>query len=201
MHFGYRARRLLMAAAALAGLCGCATITTGADQSITVVTDPDGAKCRLDRKGQSLAVVNPTPGTVQIDKSKDAITITCSKESFKHTVGSLGSEFQGMTFGNVIFGGIIGVAVDAGSGAMNEYPSEITIVLIPESFPTLAQRDAFFDAAVARSRARTAEGIRKARANCSNSDGCPGLVDLVQKSGDAEVLELESERVSAKVGS
>ena len=42
-----------------------------------------------------------------------------------------------MTFGNILFGGIIGVAVDASSGAMNEYPSSVTVRLIPEETPDL----------------------------------------------------------------
>src|SRR3546814_10177833 len=82
----------------------------------------------------TLAVVNPTPGTVQIEKSKDTITVRCKKEGFFETAETLDSEVQGMTFGNILFGGIIGVAVDASSGAMNQYPSSVTIALVPESF-------------------------------------------------------------------
>lgn len=186
--------------AALA-MSGCATITTGADQSITVVTDPAGANCQLDREGAAVAVISPTPGTVQVDKSKDAITIKCRKEGFQETAGALSSEFQGMTFGNIIFGGIIGVAVDAGSGAMNEYPSQISIVMIPEAFPSLAERDSFFDAAVNRSRARTAQAIADAINQCGSDDGCESNVKRLQAIGDAEVSSLETKRVIAQYGS
>src|SRR3546814_17704285 len=90
----------------------------------------------------TLAVVNPTPGTVQIEKSKDTITVRCKKEGFFETAETLDSEVQGMTFGNILFGGIIGVAVDASSGAMNQYPSSVTIALVPESFTSTKRSEA-----------------------------------------------------------
>src|SRR3546814_7416283 len=103
----------------------------------------------------TLAVVNPTPGTVQIEKSKDTITVRCKKEGFFETAETLDSEVQGMTFGNILFGGIIGVAVDASSGAMNQYPSSVTIALVPESFTSTTARDVFFDSASAQDRKST----------------------------------------------
>lgn len=59
--------------AVLSTLAACASIVEGTDQSVTINTDPTGAKCELVRGGQTVAVVNPTPGTVQVDKSKDHI--------------------------------------------------------------------------------------------------------------------------------
>lgn len=194
-------RQLKLGLVVMAGIVvsGCATITTGSNQSITVLTDPSGAECRLDRKGSAVAIINPTPGTVQVDKSKDTIAIRCRKEGFQDTAGTLSSEFQGMTFGNIIFGGIIGVAVDAGSGALNEYPSQVSIVLIPETFRSLTDRDAFFDAAVSRSKARTAKAIADARTQCSNDDGCESNVKRLQAIGDAEVASLNVQRVTARI--
>jgi hypothetical protein len=118
-----------LCSAALLLLCGCATITEGSDQSVTVMTDPSGAQCELRREGSIIGVVNPTPGTVQIDKDKDTITISCELEGYERGMGTLDSEFEGMTAGNLLFGGIIGVGVDAASGAMHEYPSTFTLIL------------------------------------------------------------------------
>lgn len=112
-------------------LSACATIVEGTDQTVTIITDPAGAECKLERDGVALAVVNPTPNTVQVDKSRKAITVYCQKDGFEDAAATLSSDFQGMTVGNVIFGGIVGVGVDAASGAMNEYPESITIRLEP----------------------------------------------------------------------
>lgn len=118
-----------LSSVALLLLCGCATITQGSDQSLTVMTHPSGAECELRREGSIIGVVNPTPGTVQIDKDKDTITVSCELDGYERGVGTVESDFEGMTAGNLLFGGIIGVGVDAASGAMHEYPSTFTLIL------------------------------------------------------------------------
>lgn len=190
---------LAVAATAALALGGCATITKGSSQSVTVLTDPTGAECRFDRAGQSLAIVNPTPGTVQIDKSKDAITIRCKKDGYMETAGTLDSEFQGMTFGNILFGGIIGVAVDAGSGAMNQYPSSLTLNLVPESFPSADARDRYFDTVALRSRTETSQAIQKTKETCLDDDGCPSNVAKIRAAGDLQVARIESQRMQAQI--
>jgi hypothetical protein len=120
---------------------GCATIVKGKSQNITVDTKPQGAVCTLTRDGNTIAVINPTPQTIQINKDKDVITVICKKDGYLETSGDVTSKFQAMTFGNVIFGGIIGVGVDAGSGAMNEYPPMVTFTLIPAVFENADEKD------------------------------------------------------------
>ena len=89
--------------------------------------------------------MNPTPGTVTVDKSKDAVAVSCNKAGYLESAGTIGSEFQAMTFGNILFGGLVGVAIDAGSGAMSQYEPSITLTLIPAEFTSDAERDAFFN--------------------------------------------------------
>src|SRR4051812_10109461 len=119
---------------------GCASIVEGTDQSVTVQTSPSGASCELKRDGTVIGVVNPTPGTITVDKSKNDIAVICKKDGYQDGSGAFSSEFQGMTFGNLLFGGIIGVAVDASSGAMHEYPASVTVVMAPNSFANSAER-------------------------------------------------------------
>jgi hypothetical protein len=42
-----------------------------------------------------------------------------------------------MAAGNVVFGGLIGLGVDAASGAMNKYPDVVTVAMTPD--PTCAR--------------------------------------------------------------
>ena len=49
-------------------LSGCATITKSSTQSVTINTRPSGAECHLNREGALIAVVNPTPGTISVEK-------------------------------------------------------------------------------------------------------------------------------------
>ena len=192
-----------LAGLALAGLTlsACATITKGSDQTVTIQTDPAGAECRLERDGMTIAIVNPTPGSVQIDKSKHAVVVKCSAAGHQDTFATMASEFQGMTVGNVVFGGLIGLAIDASSGAMNQYPSEITLLLVPESFPTEEKKDAFFQSAIDRAQARTDDAVAKIKSACKDDDGCKREVDLAKTAGATEISQLKSQWATAKVDS
>lgn len=122
-------RLALLGAAAL--LSACASITKGTDQNVVVNTSPQGARCELMRDGSILTIVDPTPGTINISKSSEDIQIKCSKDGFQTAQYVLESEAEAMTAGNVIFGGVIGLAVDAGTGAINKYDANITVVMQP----------------------------------------------------------------------
>jgi hypothetical protein len=115
--------------AAAVGLSGCASITKGTDQDVAVNTNPQGARCELVREGAPIAVVDPTPATVNVDKDKDDIQITCALEGYEEARYVLDSEAEAMTAGNVLFGGVIGLAIDAGTGAMNRYDSNVTVIM------------------------------------------------------------------------
>lgn len=127
--------RTCMIALAMVGvsLGGCAAVTKGTSQKLTVNTVPQGADCILSRDGATIGKVAPTPGTVEISKSRHDIDIRCSKAGYPDGGGKLTSELEAMTFGNILVGGLVGVAVDAGTGAMNKYQPTITVPLDPNA--------------------------------------------------------------------
>lgn len=122
-------RIAIMVVAAGVLLSGCATITKGTSQDIAINTDPQGARCEVQREGAVIAVADPTPETVNIDKSSKDIHFACSLEDHREARYVLTSETEAMTVGNVLFGGVIGLAVDAGTGAMNKYRPNVTVVM------------------------------------------------------------------------
>ncbi len=180
---------------------GCATIVKGSDQTVTVLTDPAGATCRLERDGTTIGVVNPTPGSVNIDKSKDQITIYCEKDGFEQSAGVLSSKFQGMTFGNILFGGLIGVAIDAGTGAMNEYPDSLNVILIPTSFASIEERDAFYDRIRADTKRLAADAAAKVQETCAPdaATGCARQVKAIEADRDAKFADFEMKQQRAIV--
>jgi hypothetical protein len=123
----------------LLALPGCATIVHGTSQNLTVTTNPPGASCRLERDGEVLAVVNPTPATVRVNKGRSDITATCTRDGHDPTTHNHRSEFGAATFANVIAGGLIGVAVDAASGANSHYPPEFVMNLQVTGGPPVVQ--------------------------------------------------------------
>lgn len=84
----------------------------------------NGAMCQL----QSPAVGTRT---VQTPKSKHNVAVTCQAQCYAKGVGTLASHTEMMTAGNVLFGGIIGLGVDAASGAMNKYDPGVEVVMTP----------------------------------------------------------------------
>jgi len=82
-----------------------------------------------------------TPGTATVHRAYNDLNITCKKEGIDPGVAAIKSTTKGMAFGNLLFGGLIGVAVDTGSGAAYDYPSLITInmgIATTHSPPTTA---------------------------------------------------------------
>jgi hypothetical protein len=138
-------RFALLALMASSLLGGCATLTTSSSQTVTLTTEPPGAACTFKREGQVIGIINPTPGSLSVTKSHSDIDVTCTKEGYVDAVGRVGSKFQAMTFGNILFGGIIGIAVDAVSGATAEYEANVAIRLTPAEFPSIEARDSFFE--------------------------------------------------------
>lgn len=127
---------LLAAYSLLAG--GCATITSGTSQIIAVETEKDnlpvaGANCRVVT---SKGVWNlMTPATFEISKSSDDAKISCEKSGEPKGEAVAKSGFKSNTVGNVLIGGIIGIGVDAMTGAMWAYPTRWLIKLgVPDQY-------------------------------------------------------------------
>lgn len=196
-----RAVRPLLAVAVLMGMSACSSIVEGTTQTVTVITDPPGATCNLTRGGAIVAVANPTPASVMVEKSKDNISIACTKAEHLDGAGALASEFEGMTFGNILFGGIIGVAVDSASGAMNKYPASVTIVMPPEKFNDTASRDAFFSRQIARANSEASNALLDIAKNCNpNERDCAALKKAVEESRDRQIEEFERQRDTTVIG-
>ena len=105
-------------------LTSCASIVEGDDQVVSIETPScPGASCKLVNN-QGTFYVSKTPGTVSINKSSSDLSIECTKGDVTQIISSESST-EGMTFGNIIFGGLIGVIVDASTGAAYEYDALI----------------------------------------------------------------------------
>src|SRR5262249_16753969 len=77
--------------------------------------------------------VNPTPGAVTVQRTRDDITVSCTRDGYQTGTFVNKSGLEGATFGNIILGGLIGVAIDAASGANNKYDATMRVNLAPAS--------------------------------------------------------------------
>ena len=184
----------------LLALGACATIVEGDNQTVTIISDPASATCTLTRGGTAVGVVNPTPGSVVLEKSKDDVSVACKKEGHYDGAAALSSSFQNMTLGNILLGGLIGAAVDSATGAMHEYPPSVTVFLTPHAFPSAKARDGFFDRRRAQIEADARAAVARVRKNCvPDQQDCDALATAVNDKRDADLRALERQREAAKV--
>lgn len=85
----------------------------------------NGANCKLNNDKGTWYIQSPGSATVQ--RSYNDLNVRCEKDPLLPGLTTVKSSTKGMAFGNIIFGGFIGAAVDAGSGAAYDYPSLITV--------------------------------------------------------------------------
>ena len=112
-------------------LSACSTITIGTTQAVAINTPGvEKAECELKSEGIGVKSVT-TPATIVLDKSQHNVEVTCRKKCFTEGKGVIASHTDEMTAGNLIVGGVVGLAVDAGSGAMNQYEPQIQVSMTP----------------------------------------------------------------------
>jgi hypothetical protein len=67
-----------------------------------------------------------TPGTIMLTKGSASLPVRCTKACYQEGVGVLASGLEVMSAGNLIVGGVVGIGIDAASGAMHKYPDQIS---------------------------------------------------------------------------
>jgi hypothetical protein len=127
-------RNALVFCLTIAALSGCASITGSKNQPITVTAVCEnamvqGASCTItNEKGVSYI---STPGTVMVQKSTSDLTISCTKATAIANPIVVKSSSNASIWGNILLGGPIGAAVDAGTGAGFDYPPSANVIFNP----------------------------------------------------------------------
>ena len=109
---------------------GCATVTRGTTDQLQFASEPEGATVRT-----SLGHSCVTPCTLQMGR-KDEFVATFSKPGYQSQqvpvstrIASAGA--AGFA-GNILIGGIVGMGVDAATGATYEhYPNPVSVSMKP----------------------------------------------------------------------
>lgn len=125
--------RLLLAAAIVLPCLGCASVTRGTTENISVSTTPAGATA--DISGLEIPTACVTPCVVVAKRNAD-ITVTINKEGYEPQIIPLTKEIPGSGAagfaGNILAGGLIGMGVDAATGAAQDHkPNPVIVTLQP----------------------------------------------------------------------
>lgn len=107
---------------------GCATITRGTKEVLVIESEPSGANVTT-----STGLAGKTPATFKVSR-KGGFVVTIEKPGYETVTVQVSSQVAGGgaagMAGNIVLGGLIGAAVDAGSGAMLQLkPNPITVKL------------------------------------------------------------------------
>jgi len=136
------ARLSFNAAAVMCALLssGCASVTTGKEQSLKFETDPAGADCTLKQQNIEIAKFQ-TPKTIVVKRAKSPIMMTCVKPGFHQERALIADTTSSAVWGNLIVGGIVGVMADQASGAAFRYydPPKFNLVPASEKSPEASQ--------------------------------------------------------------
>ena len=140
--------KLALISACALSFAGCASVTSGTDQQISVSTPgANGANCSLTSPDGTYNV-RSTPGSVTVSKSKHDIAVLCKKSGYENGATTISSNFQALTLGNILIGGVIGIGIDAASGAMNKYPESVSVTMKKETAPSAPVSSSSSDSSV-----------------------------------------------------
>lgn len=125
-----RSWRMAAAAGMAVALSGCATVIKGSTQTVSVSSPPvRGARCVLFNSEGNWDLL--TPGAVTVTRSRDDMSVVCTKRGFKDSTKLVSSHFNFVTMGNLVAGGTAGFIIDATDGADDSYPEEIEVPMEP----------------------------------------------------------------------
>ena len=101
-----------LGSAALLLASACATIIHGSKQDVSFLSTPSNARVVVDGVARG-----NTPIVVSLSR-KDAHVVHLELEGYQPYETTLTHKVSGWVWGNLVFGGLIGLVVDASSGGM-----------------------------------------------------------------------------------
>lgn len=96
----------------ITALTSCATIINGTRQSVGIASNPTNASIWVDQ-----TYVGCTPIVIEMSR-KDNHIVRLELDGYQPYEATFSRHISGWVFGNILFGGLIGLAVDAISGGI-----------------------------------------------------------------------------------
>ncbi|MDH0097583.1 hypothetical protein L1F06_005640 [Ectopseudomonas hydrolytica] len=121
--------------ALILGISGCASIVSDSSYPVSVTSAPEGADFEIRNRSGKVVHTGMTPGTVSLRAGAgyfkgEQYTVSYKKDGYTSQVSTLDSSLDGWYWGNILFGGLIGLfAVDPATGAMFKLPESASVSL------------------------------------------------------------------------
>ncbi len=118
---------------------GCATIMQGTNQGVGISSTPSGASVTIDNQSYG-----STPIVAKLSR-KDNHIVSIEMSGYQPFETTLTRKTSGWVWGNILFGGLIGLAVDAISGGLYKLtPEQVEAILNKGSMGVIDQADMIF---------------------------------------------------------
>jgi hypothetical protein len=115
----------------------CATIVKGSTQAVLFNSTPQGAELTYGNKTFT------TPCLVSLSRQYAPLYLPIYLKGYAPQTLTVKSHFNGWIIGNLVFGGITGILIDAVTGAGNSFDMEnYTAILLPTSEDLVAEHEA-----------------------------------------------------------
>jgi hypothetical protein len=122
----------IIALASSVSLQACATVLNGTTQKIGITSTPTGAEVTIDHQQRIM-----TPAALELARDRSH-TLDFKKEGYQDEAFVVTSSTSGWVLGNVIVGGLIGVAIDLASGGGRKLSHDsVHVTLTPLPPPSL----------------------------------------------------------------
>lgn len=116
----------------------CGTIVNGTTQDVSIASSPSGAEVEIDGNA-----VGETPITRSLDRGNQH-TIELNLDDYESESLVVKKSTSGWVWGNIIFGGLIGLAVDASTGGMYKLePTDINRSLDEKTAGLIKESDVY----------------------------------------------------------
>jgi len=123
-------------------ITGCASILDGGDKSVHLTSNPAGAKVTISNDEGKVVFIQTTPAVVNLARSSgyfrgEDYRLLFEAPGYSPFETRITSQIDGWYFGNIMFGGLIGMLiVDPMTGDMYTLsPREINCSLVPSVTP------------------------------------------------------------------
>jgi hypothetical protein len=119
----------------LVTLNGCASLISGSYDEVAFTSSPNSAAFNIKDENGKTVHQGTTPASVVLERSDGYLDgqtyqVSFSAPGYLPKTESLDTTFNGWYFGNLIFGGLIGLVVlDPATGAMWDLPSTMDVKL------------------------------------------------------------------------
>lgn len=111
---------------------GCGTLFGGSSQEVSIASSPGSAEVEFDHVNRTVT----TPAEIEL-KRKNSYQLTFTKEGYETETASIENSLRGGILAlDILFTGLVGVAVDAGTGAWNSLSPENLSVKLEKEDPT-----------------------------------------------------------------